>query len=124
MATVAEDRDAIRDLLARYCLYADTGAADEWVEIYTEDGRFEGNGDPVVGRDALRAFASSFAASSMHRVVANEVIEVSGDSAVCRSSILLTAGQRIVMSGRVRDELRRVGGRWHIARRQFTADPS
>lgn len=123
MATTAEDRDAIRDLLARYCLYADTGATEEWVDLYTDDGRFEGSGDPVVGREALRAFGSSFAGGSMHRVAANEVIDVSADSAVCRSSILLTSGGTIVTTGRVHDELRRVGGRWRIARRRFTADP-
>jgi ketosteroid isomerase-like protein len=123
VATVAEDRDAIRDLLARYCLYADTGAVDEWVELYTEDGRFEGHGDPVVGRDALRGLASSFAGSSVHRVATNEVIDVSRDSAVCRSSIILTADGAIVMTGRVHDELRRVSGGWRIARRRFTPDP-
>ena len=123
MVALAEDRDAIRDLLARYCLYIDTGATHEWVETYTEDGRFEGDGDPVDGREALSAFVSGLTSGSMPRMATNEVIEVDGDTAVCRSSILITAGGTIVMAGRVHDELRRVDGRWHIAHRRFTPDP-
>jgi uncharacterized protein (TIGR02246 family) len=122
MASDAEDRDAIRDLLARYCLYIDTGAVDEWVEVFTDDGRFEADGDPVVGRDALRAFGSGLNSGSMHRMVTNEVIEIDGDTAECRSSILITADRSTVMTGRVHDQLRRIDGHWHIAHRRFTPD--
>jgi len=123
MVTSPDDRDAIRELLALYCWYIDTGVAEEWADLYTEDGRFEGNGAPIVGREALRAFASTLDSGSMHRMVTNEVIDVDDGDATCRSSILITSGGTIVMTGRVYDELRRVGGRWRIAHRRFTADP-
>jgi uncharacterized protein (TIGR02246 family) len=122
MPTAAEDRDAIRALLSRYCFAIDTGAAEDFADLYTVDGRFEGPGEPIVGRQALRALAETAEPGSMHRMVTNEVIDVDGDQASCRSSILLISGGAIVMTGRVHDELRRVDGRWRIAHRRFSAD--
>ena len=42
MPTLTEDRDAIRDLFARYCMYVDSGASKEWAATFTEDGEFRG----------------------------------------------------------------------------------
>jgi hypothetical protein len=39
MSTLVENRDAIRDLFARYRLYFDTGAVEEWAATFTADGR-------------------------------------------------------------------------------------
>lgn len=124
MASLAEDRDAIRDLFARYCFYVDTGAADDWAGTFAEDGEFHlAGGDPIAGRDALRAFAAGMGAGgSMHHVVANEIIDVDGDRATCRASILVMSGGQMVASGRYEDTLRRFDGKWVIATRRFTPD--
>ena len=54
MPTITEDRDAIRDVFARYCQYIDAARGDEWATLFTEDAEFDHRmGDPVVGRDAL-----------------------------------------------------------------------
>ena len=81
MPTLSEDRDAIRDLYARYCLYIDTGAADEWAATFTVDAEFLAGGDPLVGREALRAFASSLPTGTLHHMVLNETIDIEGDAA-------------------------------------------
>lgn len=124
MASLAEDRDEIRDLFARYCLYIDTGASDDWADLFAEDGELAGVGEPVVGRDALAAFAAAVAAGSggMHHLVLNEVIDVDGDHAAARSSIVMIAGSSVGLTGRYEDTLRRVDGRWRLARRLLHRD--
>jgi len=121
--TLAEDRDAIRDLFARYCHYVDSGAAEEWAATFTDDGEFlTGGGDPLVGTEALKAFAAALPRGALHHMVVNEVIDVDGDQATCRSSVLVTSSGAIAVTGRSEDELRRVDGSWRIARRTFTMD--
>lgn len=121
--TATEDRDAIRDLYARYCWHIDTGAADEWADCFTDDGEFlvEG-GEPLVGREALRAFAASLTTGGLHHMVLNEAIDIDGDAAAYRSSVLVVSHGAIVTTGRAQDSLRRVDGSWRIASRRFRPD--
>jgi uncharacterized protein (TIGR02246 family) len=121
MPSTSEDRDEIRDLFARYCLHIDAGEAAEWAALFTEDGVFDMGSEPLVGREALAVFAGSLGAS-MHHMVLNEVIDVDGDVASSRASILVVAGGQLVTTGRYRDTLRREDGRWRIAKRTFTPD--
>ena len=123
MPTLTEDRDAIRDLFARYCMYVDSGASKEWAATFTEDGEFAADGDPLVGREALQAFAASLPAGALHHMVLNEAIEIDDDVALCRSSVLVTSKGTVVTTGRSEDELRRVDGSWRIARRTYVPDP-
>ena len=60
----------------------------------------------------------------MHRLSLNHLIDVEGDTALCRSSIVVMSGTTVVSTGRVTDELCRVDGAWRIARRTFTPDPA
>ena len=125
--SLADDRDAIRDVYARYVTALDAGEAATFASLYTDDGVFVAGGtggDDVVGRAALEAFAAGLVPGSVHRLSLNHLIDVDGDTAVCRSSIVVLAGTAVVSSGRVTDELRRVAGAWRIARRTFTPDPS
>jgi uncharacterized protein (TIGR02246 family) len=125
--SLADDRDAIRDVYARYVTALDNGEAATFAGLYTDDGVFVGGGtggDDVVGRDALEEFAAGLRPGSVHRLSLNHAIDVDGDAAVCRSSIVVLAGVAVVSAGRVHDELRRVDGAWRIARRTFTPDPA
>lgn len=83
-----------------------------------------GSGGDVVGREALEAFAAGVAPGSVHRLSVNHVIDVDGDTAECRSSIVTLAGGTVISAGRVDDEFRRIDGAWRIARRTFTPDPA
>jgi uncharacterized protein (TIGR02246 family) len=121
--TISEDRDEIRDLLSRYCLYFDEGSVAEWARLYCDDGEFIGPGQHLKGREAITALLADLPPSTVHRVTVNHVIDIDGDRARCRSSVLLLDGGVIVSSGRVVDELSRVDGAWRIARRTFTGDP-
>jgi uncharacterized protein (TIGR02246 family) len=123
MPSLAEDRDAIRDLFARYCLYVDTGADEEWAATFTEDGEFMTGQDTLVGREALKSFAASLPAGVLHHMTMNETIQVDGDTATCQASVFVTTKGTVVTTGRSLDELRRVDGSWRIARRTYTPDP-
>jgi hypothetical protein len=50
------DYVAISDHLGRYCWHVDYGNSEEWADLWTEDGVFNGaRPEPVVGREALKA---------------------------------------------------------------------
>jgi uncharacterized protein (TIGR02246 family) len=124
MPTLAEDRDAIRDLFARYCLYVDTGAVEEWAATFTEDGEFMTGHDTLVGTEALKSFAAALPAGMLHHMTMNETIQVDGDNATCQASVFVTTKGTVVTTGRSVDELRRIDGSWRIARRTYSADPT
>ena len=99
----------------------DAGEAAEWAGLFTEDGVFDMGAGPVVGREALITFAGSIG-GSMHHMVTNDVIDVDGDVASSRVSVLVVAGGQLTATGRYRDTLRREDGRWRIAKRTLTLD--
>ncbi len=125
MPTVSEDRDAIRDLYARYGHAIDSGAAEQWADLFTGDAEFgTGLGDPLAGREGLVAFAASLPPGSLHHMTTDLAIDVDGDRATVQSSVLVTSKGTVVVAGRSVDDLQRVDGQWRIARRMFTADAS
>jgi ketosteroid isomerase-like protein len=122
MATTSDDKDEIRELIARYCLAFDQGDVPTWVACYRDDGELLGAGQPLKGRQALGDFLAGQPPNDFHRLTGNFVIDVDGDAARCQSSVAILSGGAIISSGRVVDELQRVDGRWQIARRNFQPD--
>ena len=61
MMSVLEDKDAIRDLMTRYCLSIDAGRYADWVACFSEDGCFD---SPILGTwrgpEKLLAFTSKY----------------------------------------------------------------
>jgi ketosteroid isomerase-like protein len=125
MPSLADDRDAIRELMARYNHAIDGGEAEAWAGLFTADALFE-TGQEFRGTDELVAFAEGVARSGRRtrHVVANEVIEVDGDGATCQAYLLLYAGSppQLALTGTYDDELLRIEGSWRYSRRTFTPD--
>jgi hypothetical protein len=114
-----ENREAIRELLHRYCHYVDAGDADKWAGLYVEDGSFDlGTGrGPIQGRAALREFAAAFRAGTGLHLSANPIISIEGDEATVSSYVVVIGGgddPKINLAGRYADRLRQVGGEWLI----------
>ena len=86
-----DDVDAVRQLVARYAQVFDAGDAQGWASLFVEDGEVVVDDNPPVrGRPALTEFLLGIETGSMRHFAVNEVISVNGDTASCRSSMLVT----------------------------------
>jgi hypothetical protein len=138
-----EDDRGIRDALARYGYTADTCKDEEFVELYTEDGRMKiaasakakavfGSGDWVLyeGREGIRDFIThpkghhspALYGKSMHLQGNNLVTDIKGDEAFARGYQVAIInddnGSRVLSAGNNLWQLRKVNGRWLIAERR------
>jgi ketosteroid isomerase-like protein len=120
MPTVPEDENAIHDLLAAYCYCVDRGDVDAFVELFTEDCVWDGGPwGRAEGRRALRESRSSRVDSGAvkpRHLSSNELISVSGDTAVARSYVLVMNVAQSppvpLVIGCYEDQFARLGGRW------------
>ena len=131
--SVLEEKDAIRDLMTRYCLAIDGGRDEEWAQCFTEDGIFN---SPILGKfqgwDALRAFTTKYRewtgnAQPRHCVM-NILIDIQGQTATAESYLLLThaaeAKTELVISCRYEDRIEKVGDQWRFKERKVCPDTS
>jgi uncharacterized protein (TIGR02246 family) len=121
MATMLEEKDAIREVLARYCFALDGGKFDEMAALFTEDGTWHTFFGKATGRKAIAEFAAGLRAHrtenprAIHHVT-NIVITLDGDSAKVRSNWTTVQnspeGPKIGSGGAYDDELVKTGGQW------------
>src|SRR3954449_7344840 len=53
---VVTDEEAIRDVVARYNLYGDSGRISDMLELFADDATLTVDGTAYDGRDAIRGF--------------------------------------------------------------------
>ena len=121
MHSLTEDRDEILQLLYRYNHAIDSGDAEGWADTFTEDGSLDAAGQLISGREGLVEFASSV--RGLRHLVANPVVDISGDAATVRAYLLVFMGTAPAMIGTYEDEVVRTPAGWRFAKRQFTVDP-
>ncbi|MCW2976591.1 MAG: hypothetical protein JWM06_1872 [Actinomycetia bacterium] len=124
------DLEEIRTLKALYCRWIDTGyesAGDDatrFAELFAVDGVWAVSAEPVSGREAIRARASSSRRFRLH-LVANPIIELDGDRAtgVWHALVPSTAsdGQAVWLAGTYDDSFVRTDDGWRFARVTFHA---
>ena len=129
MASVLEEKDAIRELMARYCFAFDRGRFDEWVELFTEDGCFDlGERGYHRGREALRKFLRMLPLTNgvpgMQHCVMNPIVHVDGTSATADSYVVVQGGPTvgILVAGRYEDRLVQQDGGWRFLQRRVHFD--
>lgn len=119
-----DDDVAIRDLLARYCLYLDRDDVESWVVLFTADATYAVYGRIFSGHDGLRRMLSG-APRGLH-LGGPPVIEVDGDRARTQQNLLFVDSANGESRGAVYDdELVRTAHGWRIASRRcrfITAD--
>ena len=130
---MTEAHEAIRNLLGTYCEVMDAG---DWValgalfttgQLQDDKGRAIAHGAAAVTElwtSMVRLYDGS---PRTRHLVTGPVIEVTGETATCRSSfaVLQQVGDgplRPVAAGRYRDAFACIDGRWHFVSRQFLLD--
>ena len=125
MESRPEDFEAIRRILAEYCLFAEAGMGEAWAGLFAEDGVWDaGHVGRFVGRAAILDHYNEASMPKERHRVTNSVIGVHGDRAQALSSVTLyhssrEDGFKLVGGGFYADELVRQGGRWLFSRRRF-----
>lgn len=128
------DRDAIARLKYEYCYSMDTQDADAFVDLFTADAEFDVT-DVMAGsgHDDLAEFIAtlqSWNTETMAHMVANPLIEITGDRATGTWYYVVFIehedGQLEFGQGRYDETYRRVDGEWRIetldVTRRFTTE--
>lgn len=123
-----EDQEKIRELLARYGFNADLGRAEEYLDVWTDDGIYDSGAAPMVGKDALREMITSptgFHKSevenrSLH-TVGNLYIAIEGDTAWAEGYSVVWlregAGYKALTAGYNHWDFKRAADGWRMTRR-------
>lgn len=127
MRDLAADRDAIRDLLARYTYNGDRGRVAELAACFAADGVIEYPGNRAVGPAAILAALDSGgernpALTFVRHHITNPLIEVTGDSAAARSYFAVHTDIGPDHSGTYSDTLARTADGWRFTRRLVRID--
>ena len=129
MPTAAEDKDAIRELMAEYCFRLDDGRYDEMAALFTEDGTWETAFGQATGRAAIAKLAADIRARAgadrppAAHLVTNIAIALDGARARVRSNWMVMQnspeGPRIGSGGAYADEIVQQNGRWLFRHRRI-----
>jgi len=129
--TPADDELAVRNLVARVAQYADGPDVDAYVALFTPDAVWDMPGAPRKGHAEIRAGSEERRAtgqigpgSNTRHVVSTTAVRVYEQHAVADSVwqfyVDTNTAPKLQLMGTYRDELRRVGNEWKLARRQIT----
>lgn len=131
MSTLQEDKDAIRETMARYCFYTDSGQFEKYAELFVEDCDWDGGPfGRQQGRANLLAMlkAGGEASTKMRHSTTNIVIDVRGHDAFATSyvTVLGVGGETplVFFAGCYIDHLVRLDGRWYFKQRKIRTDLS
>ncbi|NBU85281.1 MAG: nuclear transport factor 2 family protein [Sphingomonadaceae bacterium] len=120
------DREAIRDLLARYTYDGDRGRIDMLAACFADEGVLEYPGNHGSGPDGVKAALTSGqrnpAISFVRHHITNPLIEVAGDTATARSYFQVVSDNGPDHAGTYSDKLVRTAQGWRFAHRLVRVD--
>ena len=122
------DKQAIREVVMRYCRGVDRLDAEMVASAYHLDARDERPGSDVTGSNIGPDMVASLKESmeSTNHQIGTQLIEVNGDSAVSESyssgSHVLKDGRRLRTQVRYIDKFERRNGEWKISHRLVVND--
>jgi 3-phenylpropionate/cinnamic acid dioxygenase small subunit len=126
-----EDKDTIRELLARYCFLLDGHELKEFAALFTADGEWISRNGHATGPEAieglLRGLVPEPAPGKRRKhLTTNIIIDLAGDSATVVSNFLVVrdseAGPVISVAGTYDDTVVRVGADWKFKSRRLSHD--
>lgn len=125
---LAIDRDAIRDLLARYTYNGDRARVAELTACFADDGVLEYPGHRVQGRAAIAEALGggggtrNLALTFVRHHITNPLIDISADAATARSYFAVHSDIGPDHSGTYGDRLVRTDAGWRFAHRLVRVD--
>jgi uncharacterized protein (TIGR02246 family) len=122
MALTTDDIVEINQLYSTYGHVLDDGDPDSFAACFTADATLGGVGKPISGHEAFKKFAGRFMATDVRHVISGVLVEGDGDEAHGRAYLVAYIKGVIRSTGRYRDRLVRVDGKWLFADRSFTPD--
>lgn len=130
MPSVLEEKDAIRELMARYCFHFDNGEFNQWLDLFTDDGVFDlGAMGRISGRVGLQQFLKTIPLTNglplMKHCVMNSIVSVTGKHATARSYVIVVrGGEQVTVSiaGRYEDQVVKDGNTWRFNERKVHFD--
>lgn len=121
-----KDREAIRDLLARYTYNGDRGRIDALAACFADDGVLEFPGNSGTGPEGVRAALTSRdrnpAVTFIRHHITNPLIEVMGDNATARSYFQVVSNNGPDHAGTYSDTLKCTAKGWLFSRRIVRVD--
>ena len=128
MTSAADEKDAIRELMARYCHALDACQFGEVASLFAEDGEWTTTYGSARGRAQIEALLTSVVPKpgegpQRKHYITNIVITLAGDRADARSDYLVVresdGGLMPVMGGTYMDTFVKREGGWQFARKQL-----
>jgi uncharacterized protein (TIGR02246 family) len=128
MTSAADEKDAIRELMARYCHALDACRFGEVASLFAEDGEWTTTYGSAHGRAQIEALLTSVVPKpgegpQRKHYIANILITLAGDHASARSDYLVVReserGLMPVMGGTYMDKFVKREGGWLFARKQL-----
>jgi ketosteroid isomerase-like protein len=119
------DTEAVRDVVARYNLYGDSGRFDELLALFADDASLVTDQASYDGKAQIRSLFEDAAGPAPERIrhfTATQVVDVDGDRARSRCYFQVLTSKGLDHWGRYRDELARTDGRWLFTRREVRVD--
>jgi hypothetical protein len=125
------DKDAIRELLARYCFLLDGFRLGEFAALFTADGEWISRNGQATGPEGierlLRGLVPEPAPGRRRKhFTANIIIELAGDSAKVVSNFLVVrdseTGPAIAVAGTYDDTVVRTAEGWKFKSRRLSHD--
>ena len=119
-------REEIKELTARYCLHVVRGEGEAVVQLFTEDGVFDGTNAGINvarGRQALLEFYKAVREPEQAiPFIHNHIIEVDGDLASGTCALegrFVRKGESYTGAGMYEDKYRKENGKWRFAERKL-----
>jgi 3-phenylpropionate/cinnamic acid dioxygenase small subunit len=126
-----EDKDAIRELLARYCFLLDGYRLSEFAALFAADGEWISRNGKATGPEAIERLLRDLVPEPMpgkrrKHFTANIVIELSTDRASVVSNFLVVrdspSGPAIAVAGTYDDMVVRTPEGWKFKSRRLSHD--
>jgi uncharacterized protein (TIGR02246 family) len=128
MTSSADEKDAIRELMARYCHALDACQFAEVASLFAEEGEWTTTYGSARGRTQIEALLTGVVPKpgegpQRKHYITNIIVTLAGDRATARSDYLVVReserGLMPVMGGTYTDEFAKREGIWQFVRKQL-----